>query len=114
MEDRGGRGQNVLPEKKSKMFALSGISYYIVQSPRFLSLRDEAMGKVTKIFLAVCLAAAFAFAQAVDTTVTQDSTVQTVATATPAPASTSVKKATTGNLPGKAPTNWSKIKDLFL
>jgi len=68
------------------------------------------MGKVTKIFLALCCAVAFASAQTVDTTAAPDSS-----TATPAASSTSVKKATTGNLPGTGKsTNWSKIKDLFL
>jgi hypothetical protein len=72
------------------------------------------MGKVIKIFLAVCCAVAFAFAQTVDSTVAQDSSSQVVSTTTPAASSTNVKKATTGTQPGKAPTNWSKIKDLFL
>jgi len=72
------------------------------------------MGIVTKIFLAVGLSVAFAFAQTVDTTVTKDSSTQTVSAAAPAASSTSVKKATTGTRPGKPPTNWSKIKDLFL
>jgi hypothetical protein len=65
------------------------------------------MEKLFKLFVSFALFIAFAYAQTVDTTVAKDSS-QTVT------ASTVVKKATTGTRPGKPPTNWSKIKDLFL
>jgi hypothetical protein len=66
------------------------------------------MEKIIKIFLMVAAAAALSFAQAADTTAKVDSAAQKVA----APAVDQKKVIT--NVRPKVPTNWSKVKDLFL
>jgi hypothetical protein len=66
------------------------------------------MEKVIKIFLMMVAATAITFAQAVDTTAKVDSAAQKVT----AP-SVDLKKAVS-NVRPKVPTNWSKVKDLFL
>lgn len=73
------------------------------------------MGKLIKIFLvAVVLSLAFAYAQPVDTTAKRDSSSQVITAASTVTPSSGVKKAVTGIKTTKPPTNWSKIKDLFL
>jgi hypothetical protein len=72
-----------------------------------------SMGKAIKIFAFTFMCAAFVYAQAPDSTAVQDSS-QAVTVPPAPPPSTGGEKATTGTKPGKPPTNWSKIKDLFL
>ena len=72
--------------------------------------RIKAMEKIIKIVLMMVAATALTFAQAVDTTVKVDSAAQKVAATAP---SVDQKKAIT-NVRPKVPTNWSKVKDLFL
>ena len=74
--------------------------------------RIKAMEKIIKIVLMMVAATAITFAQAVDTTVKVDSAAQKVAATVAAP-SVDQKKAIT-NVRPKVPTNWSKVKDLFL
>jgi hypothetical protein len=62
---------------------------------------------ITKLFPAVLACAAITFAQ------TSNTTKQTTTTPTTQQAPKDQGKLVTGTLP-KAPTNWSKIKDLFL
>jgi len=71
------------------------------------------MGKLIKIFIVAGLSMAFAYAQTIDTTAKQDSSSQAVKAASTVTSYTGQKKAVTDIKP-KPPTNWSKIKDLFL
>jgi hypothetical protein len=71
------------------------------------------MGKLIKIFFVAGISAAFAFAQGADSTVVRDSSQTVTAAAVPA-SSSGEKKSVTGVKTTKPPTNWSKIKDLFL
>ena len=71
------------------------------------------MEKLIKIFVIAGLSMAFAYAQTIDTTVKQDSSSQAVKAASTVVPSSGQKKAATG-IKIKPPTNWSKIKDLFL
>jgi hypothetical protein len=66
-----------------------------------------------KVFIFTVLAAAFAYAQPVDSTAAKDSS-QTISAASVSVSSTGEKKAVTGVKTSKPSTNWSKIKDLFL
>jgi len=71
------------------------------------------MEKLIKMFFIAGLSMAFVYAQAVDTTVKKDSSVQAVKAASTVTSSSGEKKAVTGNQTTKK-TNWSKVKDLFL
>ena len=71
------------------------------------------MDKCAKIFLAVCTTMAIAFAQASDTAANQQS-IKQAAPASGTTISSVNSKPITTNVTPKAPTNWSKIKDLFL
>jgi len=98
-------------KKYQKKFALFRNSYYITKyCPRG---REKVMGKLIKIFIIAGLSMAFAYAQTIDTTAKQDSSSQTVKAASTVTPSSGQKKAVTG-ITRKPPTNWSKIKDLFL
>jgi hypothetical protein len=75
------------------------------------------MVRVAKIVLAVSAAVALAYGQASDSSAKQLSTApvvkQSTAASTVAPTISS-SKYFTGVVKPKVPTNWSKIKDLFL
>jgi hypothetical protein len=98
-------------KKISKKIALFKNSYYIIKCcPRG---QEKAMEKLIKIFVIAGLSMAFIYAQSVDTTVKKDSLAQAVKAAGTVATSSGEKKAVTANKP-KPPTNWSKVKDLFL
>jgi hypothetical protein len=75
------------------------------------------MGKLIKIILTISIFAAVAYTQSVDTTAKRDSISQSTNQPTTA-SSTFVypagEKKTVTNIIPKKPTNWSKVKDLFL
>ena len=67
--------------------------------------------KIFKIFLIICAAAVFSFAQTADTANKQPAPVQTVDNKI----NNAQEKVTLPTkVEPKQPTNWSKIKDLFL
>lgn len=102
---------HALPKKISKKIALFKNSYYIIKyGPRG---GERAMEKLIKMFFIAGLSMAFAFAQPIDTTAKHDSSAQAVKAAGTVASSSGEKKAVTANKP-KSPTNWSKVKDLFL
>jgi hypothetical protein len=68
------------------------------------------MNNVIKIVLIIASSMVIAFAQAADTTAKQQ-TSSPAASATVSPAN---GKSIATKVTPKAPTNWSKIKDLFL
>jgi hypothetical protein len=73
------------------------------------------MENLVKLFVIAGLSMAFAFTYAAETTATKDSMASIAKTAVTvdSSSSSSMKKSVTGNKP-KPPTNWSKVKDLFL
>lgn len=98
-------------KKYQKKIAVFRISYYI---NKYCPCGGEkAMEKLIKMFFIAGLSMAFVYAQAVDTTVKKDSSVQAVKAASTVTSSSGEKKAVTGNQTTKK-TNWSKVKDLFL
>jgi hypothetical protein len=75
------------------------------------------MGKFIKIVLTISVAVVIAYAQTSDTSSKPDSTLQGLnqqsSSAIPVVSPSVGKKGITKIIP-KAPTNWSKVKDLFL
>jgi hypothetical protein len=73
------------------------------------------MGKLIKIFLLISVFAVVAYSQAGDTSAKRDTISQS--TVQPTTSTTTVssgeKKITTNVIP-KKPTNWSRVKELFL
>jgi hypothetical protein len=65
------------------------------------------MRMVTKLFIAILMGAAIVFAQTADSTNKASSSMTMHQT-------TNDKKIITTQIPSKTPTNWSRIKDLFL
>jgi hypothetical protein len=106
----GGRRRNYSCAKnKIKKLRLTLFRSILTNTPR----KGGAMEKVIKIIGIAAVVAAFVYAQTADTVAAKDSTQPISAVSIPASAA-NVKKATTGTRPAKPPTNWSKIKDLFL